>query len=83
MSTELANPDPVAALVAEVKAARLPPPTARRRIRERAGVSLRDAAAALGVHAMTVHRWETSAEPNREHAIAYRRLLEALEEAVA
>ena len=57
---------------------RLPPPTERRRIRERAGVSLRDLAAAVGVSHATIRNWEAGATP-REHRAAYARLLEELD----
>lgn len=56
---------------------RLPPPTERRRIRERAGVSLRDLAAAVGVSHATIRNWEAGSTP-REHRAAYARLLEEL-----
>jgi DNA-binding transcriptional regulator YiaG len=79
--------DPVADLVARVRAAKqakLPPARSRKRIRETAGVSARDVARVLGVNVMSVLRWEDGkATPTPEHAIAYRRLLDALEEAVA
>jgi hypothetical protein len=39
-------------------------------------------AAALEVAPMSVLRWESGREPSRAHAIAYRELLDALEEAV-
>jgi DNA-binding transcriptional regulator YiaG len=73
----------VETLVAEVRAAQLPSPTKRRRIRERAGVSLAQAGEVLGVDGMTVLRWERSeTKPARAHAAAYRHLLEELEKAV-
>jgi DNA-binding transcriptional regulator YiaG len=56
---------------------RLPLPTERRRIRERAGVSLRDMAGALGVSHATIRNWEAGATP-REHRGAYARLLDEL-----
>jgi DNA-binding transcriptional regulator YiaG len=65
-----------------VRAAQLPPPADRRRIRCEARVSLADMAAELGVSAVTVQRWEQGVfEPRREKAIEYRHLLEALQEA--
>lgn len=76
--------DPVEELVHRLQAARLPAPATRRRIREEAGVSLREAAQALGVHPMTVLRWETGAVvPTRSNAAAYRRLLDRLAGAAA
>jgi DNA-binding transcriptional regulator YiaG len=67
-------------LLADLRASRLPPSGRRRRIRQEAGASLRDIARALGVSPMTVLRWEEGVQPKRAHAIAYRQLLDALEE---
>jgi DNA-binding transcriptional regulator YiaG len=76
-----AIPDSIGTLVDEVRAARLPSPATCRRIREEAGVSIRDAAQALGVDPLTVIRWELSrTRPRREHAQAWRALLDALRE---
>jgi DNA-binding transcriptional regulator YiaG len=55
----------------------LPAPADRRRIREAAGVSLRDVAAAVGVSHTAVATWEAGATP-REHRAAYVRLLNEL-----
>jgi DNA-binding transcriptional regulator YiaG len=55
----------------------LPAPAERRRIREAAGVSLRDVAAAVGVSHTAVASWEAGATP-REHRAAYLRLLDEL-----
>ncbi len=69
-------------LVSRVKAGQLPPPSIRRSIRRRARASLRDFGLELGVSPMTVLRWEQgSTEPRLAHAIAYRKLLDALSEA--
>jgi hypothetical protein len=61
---------------------RLPPPAERRRVREAAGVSLRQLAAAIppnGVSVMAVVRWEAGATPrNLEHLRGYAELLEEL-----
>jgi DNA-binding transcriptional regulator YiaG len=57
---------------------RLPSPAERRRIRERARVSLRDMAAAVGVTHASIRNWEAGATP-REHRAAYARLLEELD----
>ena len=71
----------------EVAAAQLPSPRLRRSIRLRAGASLRDMSAEMGrrgvpVSAMAILRWERgTSEPKREHAIAYRRLLDDLQAA--
>lgn len=72
--------DSLAALVERVRAGRLPPPSARRCIREVAGLSIREMAEALHVTPMTVWRWETGTNPRLVHAIEYRRLLDALQE---
>jgi transcriptional regulator with XRE-family HTH domain len=55
----------------------LPVASERRRIREDAGVSLRDVADALGVSHTAVAKWEAGAMP-REQRNAYGRLLEEL-----
>lgn len=66
-------------LLAEVRAARLPAPATRRSLRHEAGISLREAAAALGVAVMTLHRWECGqSTPRRAHAVRYRQFLDAL-----
>jgi DNA-binding transcriptional regulator YiaG len=70
-------------LVAEVREARsLPRPDVARAIREAAGVSQARLGAELGVHELTVHRWETGTHsPRGELRLAYGRLLRELEEA--
>lgn len=69
-------------LVSRVRAAQLPPVAVRRRIRRRANASLRDMGLSLGVSPMTVLRWaQGTTEPRLENAIAYRQLLDALDEA--
>lgn len=76
--------DPATEIVATVKAAQLPGPGARRRIRVAAGLTFRQMAQALEVDAMTVWRWENGkTKPKLADAARYRRLLDALEEAVA
>lgn len=46
-------------------------------------MSLRAMAAELGVTPMTVQRWESGAAmPRLEHAVAYRRLLDELDQAI-
>jgi DNA-binding transcriptional regulator YiaG len=61
---------------------RLPPATERRRIREAAGVSLRQLASAIppsGVSPMAVMRWEAGSIPrDPAHVRAYGRLLNEL-----
>jgi transcriptional regulator with XRE-family HTH domain len=69
-------------LVDHVRSAQLPPVAERRRIRRRAGVSLRSVADALGVSPQSVLRWERGERPTLEHAAAYRELLEALRAAL-
>lgn len=61
---------------------KLPTKSERRRIREAAGVSLRDIAVALGVSHTAVAKWEDGATP-REHRDAYARLLEELKRVAA
>ncbi len=69
-------------LVESVQAAQLPPPRKRQAIRQAAGASLAELGRELRVTPMTVLRWERGdAVPRRERAIAYRRLLDALEDA--
>jgi DNA-binding transcriptional regulator YiaG len=72
-------------LLARVRSRRgLPLPAERRRIRERAGVSLRELATAIGVSHVAITRWEAGAQPaNPAHAAAYGRLLEELKRVAA
>ncbi|MGH2934979.1 MAG: helix-turn-helix domain-containing protein [Gaiellaceae bacterium] len=62
-------------LLAQLRARRaLPQAAERRRIREEAGVSLRQLGAALGASPMAVFRWENGAQPRnpiqaREYAV--------------
>jgi transcriptional regulator with XRE-family HTH domain len=53
---------------------RLPAPTERRRIRKKAGVSLRDMGAALGVSHTLIRKWEAGSTP-RKRRDAYAQLL--------
>jgi DNA-binding XRE family transcriptional regulator len=80
MVEETMTEDTVDRLLEEVRSRLgLPPAKERRRIRERAGVSLRQAGAAVGVSWMAIVRWEEGSQPrNPEHAVAYGRLLEEL-----
>jgi DNA-binding transcriptional regulator YiaG len=77
----VATPDRQAVehLADELRQAELPSPRKRRAIREDAGASLRDVAAVLDTSPETIRRWESKTTPRREHAIAYRNLLDALE----
>ena len=71
-------------LVSRGHVTREPDPADRRRIRNQAKVSLAEMAAELKVTPVTVLRWEQGAfEPRRDRAIAYRDLLEALQDATA
>lgn len=59
-----------------VRAAKLPPPGERARIRAEAHLSLRDLAAELSVTPMTLSRWEAgTVHPRLDQAAAYARLL--------
>ena len=72
-----------ARVVEQVRAAQLPEPEERRRIRLRAGLTYRDLGDALEVDTMTAWRWENGrTAPRRAAAVRYRRLLDALVEAV-
>ena len=67
-------------LLEKVRARRqLPAPVERRRIREAAGVSLRDMASAVGVSHASIVSWERGACPrDPKHTAAYSRLLTEL-----
>lgn len=74
--------DPLIALVARVRAGRLPAPDECRSIRRAAGLGLRPVAQALGVSPMTVSRWESgTSKPSPMHALRYRQLLNELRRA--
>ncbi|MER5647311.1 helix-turn-helix transcriptional regulator [Streptosporangium sp. NPDC002524] len=76
--------EPIQGLAARARAAQLPPPNECQQIRQRARVSLREMASALGVTAMTLSRWERGqAVPTLDHAITYRGLLDELTKALA
>jgi len=82
VEAERNDSDPVADLLRTVEQARLPPTEQRSAIRTAAGVTLREMAAALQVSHTTAHAWEQGrSSPRLAHAIAYRKLLEALLEA--
>lgn len=70
-------------LAERVRAAQLPRPAERKRIRKRAGVSLREVAEEIGVTQTTVWHWEEGRGPSPKHAVRYREVLDALAEAVA
>jgi len=71
-------------LVERLRLAQLPPPGERRAIREGAGATLREIAAEVGVSTAAVQRWESGDRGmRREHAIAYRRVLDQLREVEA
>ena len=69
------------ALVDEIRAARrLPPPEVARAIRHAAGASQARCAAEIGVHRVTLARWELGQRrPNGRHREAYAELLTSLE----
>lgn len=70
----------MSALADEVRIRRrLPSRAVRRAIREEAGVSQARLAAELGVHPVTVARWELgSRKPSRRHEAAYLAVLDEL-----
>jgi DNA-binding XRE family transcriptional regulator len=71
-------------LAERVRAAQLPSPGERARIRRAARATLRDFAGALGVAPMTVHRWEVGeVDPRLDQAAAYARLLAEVAAATA
>ncbi len=58
---------------------RLPPPRMRRAIRQDAGVTQQDVAREMGVHRMTIARWEAgSHQPRGARLVDYIRVLEML-----
>jgi DNA-binding transcriptional regulator YiaG len=77
------DPSGVDELLERVRSRRtLPVPSERRRIREEAGVSIRELARALGASHTAVASWEAGATP-REHRAAYAQLLAELARAAA
>ena len=70
----------IAALVQRVQTRRrLPSPRARRRVRERAGLTQQDIAAALGVTRTAVSLWEAGdREPRPMHRARYLELLDRI-----
>jgi len=79
MQSDLADLD---VLAERLRGAQLPAPKRRRQIRETAGLSLREAARALGIAPMTLHRWERGqcAPRTLELAGRYRTFLDRVEE---
>jgi DNA-binding XRE family transcriptional regulator len=70
-------------LLSEVREAQLPPPAVRRGLRQMAGLTIREAAATVGVSHTAFLKWENGTmRPRRQHAVAYRRFLESLREAL-
>lgn len=68
---------PAEQLARRIRAAKLPPPAERARIRREARITLREFAQVLGVTTTTVYRWETGdADPKTDHAVAYADLLD-------
>lgn len=71
-------------LAGRVRAAQLPPPAERLRIRQAAGVTLEHFAKALRVSQMTVSRWECGeTKPGLDQREAYARLLREIAAATA
>jgi HTH-type transcriptional regulator/antitoxin MqsA len=71
-------------LLAEVRDGRLPPPKVAAAIRVAAGVTQERLAAELGVHRVSVVRWETGRRhPRGAQRAAYGRLLRDLQAATA
>ena len=70
-------------LVEELRARRLPPLEQRRSIRRDAGVSQERLARELGVHRVTVARWELGRDPRGRLRERYLDLLAALQAEVA
>jgi DNA-binding XRE family transcriptional regulator len=72
-------------LVDEVRTTRsLPPPAAARRIRVLAGVTQERMAREVGVHRVTLARWEAGdATPRGASRVQYAELLAELQEALA
>ena len=69
-------------LAEEVKASRLPPARVAKAIRESAGVTQRRLAEEVGVHPVTVCRWESQTRtPRGSRRRRYAEVLAALEEA--
>jgi DNA-binding transcriptional regulator YiaG len=74
---------PAEQLARRIRAAQLPPPAERARIRHQARIPLREFAQALGVTPTTVYRWELGeANPTTDHAIAYADLLNRARQAL-
>ena len=74
----------VAPLADLVRAARLPEPAERKRIREQAGVSLQRMADELGVSVTSIWHWEKGQDgPSLENAARYRELLDQLDKAAS
>jgi DNA-binding transcriptional regulator YiaG len=76
---------PTLELTERVKQARrLPPPTVARAIRDAVGVSQQEVADELGVHRVSVARWETGSRvPKGALRLAYIDLLDQLRELIA
>lgn len=73
------GPDRIEQLLGERRQAYLPPPTIRREIRARAGVTQGQLAQALGVSPPALSRWEAGTRtPRGEHRIEYAQALQAL-----
>jgi DNA-binding transcriptional regulator YiaG len=74
---------PAEQLARRIRAAKLPPPAERARIRREARITLREFAQVLGVTTTTVYRWEIGdADPKTDHAVAYADLLNKVRQAL-
>ena len=72
------------ALVEEIRARRrLPSPALRRALRREAGIAQDAAASHIGVHRVTLARWESGATPRAKHLGPYLRFLDTLEQEAA
>jgi DNA-binding transcriptional regulator YiaG len=68
-----------AAMYAAHPLEKLPPPARRKAIRVAAGVTVEDAARAIGIDPARLERWETRVSPCVRASYRYRKLLAALE----
>jgi transcriptional regulator with XRE-family HTH domain len=68
-----------AAIYAAHPLEKLPPPERRKAIRVAAGVTVEDAAKAMGIDPARLEQWETRVSPRVSASYRYRKLLAALE----
>lgn len=82
----MTSPGPGDSLTDLVRAARLPAPSERKRIRKAARLTLRQIGDELGVTEAAVWHWENGTKgqgPSLENAARYRELLDKLAKAVS